>query len=98
MVEAESVANLLDLNDFSEEAILQTVMKRFQEGLIFTAIGSPILISVNPYERLPIFTVAEAQKVRNYSMLVRGKGKRDRSSHVEDPGPHLFMVAENAYQ
>ena len=72
MVEAEIAANLLELNDFSQESILNTVMKRFEQGLIFTAIGAPILISVNPYERLPIFTVAQARKVRSYSLQVRG--------------------------
>ena len=42
--------DLLTLNDFSEESVLESVMARFKEqGKTFTAIGAPIIISVNPF-------------------------------------------------
>ena len=60
--------DLLALHDFSEEVILHNIKKRYQEkGLIFTQIGAPILISLNPYRYLPIFTKEVAQKVKDYS-------------------------------
>ena len=49
--------DLLHLNDFSEENVTYTVKKRFQEGQIFTQIGGPILISLNPYRKLPVFNL-----------------------------------------
>ena len=57
----EGKDDLLTLNDFSEDSVLLNVKKRFQEqGNIFTQLGAPILISVNPYRRLPIFNVGFA--------------------------------------
>ena len=83
--------------------MFENIKRRFLEkGEIFTMIGAPILISINPYRRLPIFNISVAQKVRNYSLMVRGKPATDPKvklgAEIEDPGPHLFMVAENAYQ
>ena len=69
----EGKEDLLMLNDFSEDIVLLNIKKRFQEfNNIYTQIGAPILISLNPFKRLPIFTVAFAQKVRDYSALMRG--------------------------
>ena len=69
----EYEADLLALNDFSEDAVLDNVQKRFtQLGKIYTQIGAPILISINPYQRLPIFNLAFAQQVKSYSAQVRG--------------------------
>ena len=55
-VDMEGRDDLLTLNDFSEDSVLHNVAKRFkQKGYIFTQIGAPILICVNPYKNLPIF-------------------------------------------
>lgn len=89
-------ADLLALNDFSENNVLDNVQKRFTEqGKIYTQIGAPILISINPFQRLPIFNLAFAQQVKTYSAQVRGL---QVSQLVENPGPHLFMIAEDCYQ
>ena len=40
-----------------------------------------------------------AQKVRDYSSRVRGlKTTAPGQAQVENPGPHLFMVAEDSFQ
>lgn len=100
MVEVQVAAeDLLTLNDFSEESVLETVKNRFQgeTSKIFTQIGAPILLSVNPYRHLPIFNVASAQQVRDYSAHIRGQ-KKSKTGKVANPGPHLFMVAEDSFQ
>lgn len=95
----EGREDLLTLNDFSEESVLHNIKKRFQErGQIYTQIGAPILISVNPYARMPIFTVEFAQRVRDYSSQVRGLASASPGVSVENPGPHLFMIAEDSFQ
>ena len=90
----EGKDDLLTLNDFSEQNVLENIKQRFKaNNQIFTQIGAPILISLNPYRHLPIFNIGMAQKVRNYSAKVRGKS----SSAAESPGPHLFMIAEDSF-
>ena len=60
--------DLLELHDFSEETILFNIKKRYQEmDKIFTSVGAPILIAMNPYRYLPIFNQAFAQRVKDYS-------------------------------
>lgn len=49
--------NLLELGEFNEGSLLHSVRTRFKNQQIFTAIGSPILISVNPFRKLDgVFT------------------------------------------
>jgi myosin heavy subunit len=86
------VGDLLQLGEFNEGALLQTIRQRYQNKQVFTSIGSPILISVNPYWHLNIFTTKVAQKYRDYSIASRQQG------NVEQPEPHLFMVAEESFQ
>ena len=64
MVDFAGTDDLLTLGDFSEESVLETVRSRFQgahQSNIFTQIGAPILLCVNPYKKLPIFNIATAQ-------------------------------------
>ena len=88
----QGVSNLLDLGEFNEGALLHTIRQRFAQQHIYTMIGSPILISVNPYQKLKgVFTSEVASKYRQYA-IDQLKGER---AH---PGPHLFQVAEDSYQ
>jgi len=62
------INDLLHLNDFSEATVLETVKSRFtKHQQVFTSLGAPILIAVNPFRRLPLYTLAIAQKVKDYS-------------------------------
>ena len=45
----EKTGNLLDLGEFDEGSLLHVIRSRFESRLIYTSIGSPILIAVNPY-------------------------------------------------
>jgi len=93
----EGVDDLLHLNDFSETTVLHNVQKRYVErGQVFTSLGAPILIAVNPMRRLPLYTIAIAQRVKDYSAKIRGLQAVRRG--VENPGPHLFTVAEDSFQ
>ncbi len=41
--------DLLSLGDFTEAALLHTIRQRYLQDKIYTGIGVPLLISVNPY-------------------------------------------------
>ena len=73
--------------------MLHTIRLRHKRQQIFTSIGTPILISVNPYQKLKIFTTFIAREYRLYSNAVKA-GKEI----PQKPEPHLFMVAEDSFQ
>ena len=50
----DDIDNLVDLDELSEGAILHHVRKRYLRKVIYTLVG-PILVAVNPFERLPIY-------------------------------------------
>ena len=97
--ELELFDDLLKLGDFSVESCLETIRRRFQEyDQVFTQIGAPILISINPYRSmLDLFTVAQANLCREYSLHLRGLSK-NKKHEITNPGPHLFMIAEDCFQ
>lgn len=86
----------MNLGDFNEGALLHSIRYRHAEQKIFTAIGSPILISVNPYQKLDIFNTKVARRYREYSLKVRESSNQDALAHNK-PAPHLFGVAEDSY-
>ncbi|KAL4803036.1 P-loop containing nucleoside triphosphate hydrolase protein [Aspergillus unguis] len=76
------VSDLTLLSKISNEAINDNLKLRFQHGEIYTYIGH-VLVSVNPFQDLGIYT----DKVLD---SYRGKNR------LEVP-PHVFGVAESAY-
>jgi len=87
----DGVSDLLSLADFNEGALLHTIRERHVKQLIYTSIGSPILLSINPFQRLNIFNTTIAHTYRKFAQEQRAGGKMER------PEPHLFMVAEDSY-
>ncbi|CAH02483.1 myosin family protein [Kluyveromyces lactis] len=76
------VSDLTLLSSISDDAINQNLKKRFENGTIYTYIGH-VLISVNPFRDLGIYTDA---------VLESYKGK----NRLEVP-PHVFAIAEAMY-
>mmetsp|Transcript_10588 Transcript_10588/g.25881 ORF Transcript_10588/g.25881 Transcript_10588/m.25881 type:complete len:1397 (-) Transcript_10588:192-4382(-) len=78
------VADLTLLDNMGSPLILHCLRKRFERNQIYTNVGT-ILISVNPYQRLPLYT---EQVLRKYSS--RGLG-------VVDMPPHVYNIAHDAF-
>jgi len=77
------VADLTLLDDMAAQLILHNLKKRFHKEEIYTNVGT-ILISVNPYKMLPLYTKEVEKRYVNRAMGA-------------DLPPHVFNVAHNAY-
>ncbi|KAL6076835.1 Myosin-VIIa, variant 2 [Balamuthia mandrillaris] len=76
------VEDMISLNKLSEEGLLLNLEMRYHKDLIYTYTGN-ILVSVNPYQRLPIYS---KQIVKSYF------GHR-----LGALPPHIFAIADAAY-
>ncbi|KAF8587018.1 myosin-1 [Ramaria rubella] len=76
------VSDMTLLTTISNESVNDNLQKRWTNGEIYTYIGS-VLISVNPFRDLGIYTEA---------ILASYRGK----NRLEVP-PHVFAIAESAY-
>jgi len=79
----EKIEDMANMTYLNEACVLNNLRQRYKAGLIYTYSGL-FCVAVNPYRRLPIYT----QKVID---IYKGRRK------TEMP-PHLFSVADNAYQ
>ncbi|CDW99055.1 hypothetical protein, partial [Sporisorium scitamineum] len=76
------VSDMTLLSKVTNEAINENLQKRFQNAEIYTYIGN-VLISVNPFRDLGIYTEDILQSYR-------GKNRLEMT-------PHVFAIAEGAY-
>jgi myosin I len=76
------VSDLTLLSKVSNEAINDNLKKRFEHGEIYTYIGH-VLVSVNPFRDLGIYTDAVLDSYRGRNRL--------------EVSPHVFAVAESSY-
>lgn len=74
--------DLVLLDVMSQPLILHNLKTRFAEGEIYTNVGN-ILISLNPYKRLPLYTPSIIDDYRRET--------------VRELPPHVFQIANNAY-
>jgi len=78
-----NIDDLISISDLNEMSILHSLRIRFKEDKIYTSI-SAILVSVNPFRLLPIYTPEILAKYRD-------------SSNGKDLPPHVFQSANTAY-
>ncbi|KAK2172542.1 hypothetical protein NP493_950g01036 [Ridgeia piscesae] len=71
------------LQKITEGAIVENLKKRFMEDQIYTYIG-PVLISVNPFKDLPIYTSKEIDMYQG-------------GASYENP-PHVYALTDNMYR
>ncbi|NXG63729.1 MYO1A protein, partial [Hemiprocne comata] len=83
LLDAAAVGDLVLLDPLTEESLLHTLQERFQRGDIYTYIGS-VVISVNPYRSLPIYTPEKVQEYHNCSFFA--------------VKPHIYAIADDAYR
>lgn len=84
----QGVPDLLGLGEFDLGPLLHNIRVRYFRNEIYTSIGYPILLSVNPYKPIP--KLYSPQTVAKY----RTMGKLG-TSHNELP-PHPFLIAQIA--
>ena len=76
-----NIDDLINISDLNEMSILHNLRIRYKEDKIYTNVSS-ILISVNPFKLLSLYTPEVLDSYRN--------GSRNKP-------PHVFAVAYNAY-
>lgn len=85
--------DLITLPHLHEPAILHSISERFFYGKIYTWTG-PVLIAVNPFQRLPLYTNEILEAYRREG-LFRSQGM---NTPGEELGPHVFAVADRSYR
>ncbi|XP_030410515.1 unconventional myosin-Ia isoform X2 [Gopherus evgoodei] len=83
LLDTVGVGDLVLLDPLSEESLLQNLKERFRHQEIYTYIGN-VVISVNPYQPLPIYS---PQTVEDY-----------RNSNFFAVKPHIYAIADDAYR
>jgi myosin heavy subunit len=64
IINSQRIDDLVDLSDLNENSILHNLRNRYKSDAIYTNISS-ILISVNPFKLLPIYTSAILEEYRS---------------------------------
>lgn len=83
----EKIDDLTVLSHLHEPSIIRSLFNRFRSGNIYTSTG-PILISVNPFEVLDIYSKETVQ-------LYQTSGSNNGSA---DLPPHVFRITDNAFR
>ncbi|XP_077175612.1 unconventional myosin-Ib isoform X3 [Paroedura picta] len=77
------VGDMVLLEPLAEESFINNLQKRFDHGEIYTYIGS-VVISVNPYRPLPIYSPEKVEEYRNRNFY--------------ELRPHIFALSDEAYR
>jgi len=84
--------DLITLPHLHEPAILHSLSDRFFRGKIYTWTG-PVLIAVNPFQRLQLYTNEILEAYRRDGLL-KAQGMQSNT----DLGPHVFAVSDHAFR
>ena len=87
-----TVENLINLPYLHEPAILHCLQNRYVGGDIYTYTG-PILIALNPFKAVPLYTPPILESYYNFGLL-KGQGI-DGGKPLP---PHVYAVADAAYR
>ncbi|CAM9224876.1 unnamed protein product [Chrysoparadoxa australica] len=90
--EGADVDDLIVLTHLHEPAILFTLHERYKADIIYTYTG-PILLAINPFWRVPLYTVDILEEYRK-----DGKAKAYDADFQSLLPPHVYAVADNAYR
>uniref|UniRef100_A0A8C6UX69 Myosin IB n=1 Tax=Neogobius melanostomus TaxID=47308 RepID=A0A8C6UX69_9GOBI len=77
------VGDMVLLEPLSEDSFIDNLRKRFDHNEIYTYIGS-VVISINPYRSLPIYTPDKVEEYRNRNFY--------------ELSPHIYALADEAYR
>ncbi|XP_022087036.1 unconventional myosin-Ib-like [Acanthaster planci] len=77
------VGDCVLLDPLTEDAFVENLKLRFDADDIYTYIGS-VVVSVNPYKKLPLYTLDKIQEYRGMNLY-------------ELP-PHIYAIADDAYR
>ncbi|XP_033965321.1 unconventional myosin-Ib isoform X1 [Pseudochaenichthys georgianus] len=77
------VGDMVLLEPLSEDSFIANLRNRFDHNEIYTYIGS-VVISMNPYRSLPIFTPEKVEEYRNRNFY--------------ELSPHIYALADEAYR
>jgi len=85
--------DIITLPHLHEPALLHAIGERFHRGEIYTWTG-PVLIAVNPFQRLPLYTREILETYRRDGLL-HSQGMGDANNVL---GPHIYSIADKSYR
>uniref|UniRef100_A0A8C5U936 Unconventional myosin-Ib n=1 Tax=Malurus cyaneus samueli TaxID=2593467 RepID=A0A8C5U936_9PASS len=77
------VGDMVLLEPLDEDSFINNLKKRFDHNEVYTYIGS-VVISINPYSSLPIYTPEKVEEYRNRNFY--------------ELSPHIFALSDEAYR
>jgi myosin V len=80
------ISDMTSLRYLNEPEMLHCIRRRYSDHLIYTAVG-PILIVINPCQRLPIYGIDLALRYYRASL-----------SESRALGPHVYQLSDTAYR